>query len=99
MVRFIITENLSLTTHADYLSALTAVRALSLLAIFHLSIGPGDEGTLGFALTSQAVQASLQVSRLFSLTSLNSSSGNFILLDELASRSFATENALFVPRG
>jgi len=62
------------TTRADYVTSFAAVRALSLLAIFHLSIGPGDEGTLGFALTSQAVQAGLQVSRLFSLSPLNSSS-------------------------
>ncbi|GAA5977488.1 hypothetical protein JCM5350_004704 [Sporobolomyces pararoseus] len=32
-----------------------------LLAIFHLSIGPGDEGTLGFALTGLAVQSSFQM--------------------------------------
>jgi len=57
-----------LTLHEQSKQSLTnkgiAIRALSLLAIFHLSIAPGDEGSLGFALTGLAVQASLQVSRL-----------------------------------
>ncbi|GAA5906366.1 fungal specific transcription factor domain-containing protein [Sporobolomyces salmoneus] len=40
---------------------LDTIRALSLLAIFHLSVGPGDEGTLGFAFTASAVQASFHI--------------------------------------
>ncbi|GAA5840707.1 hypothetical protein JCM3766R1_000518 [Sporobolomyces carnicolor] len=50
-------------THSNFIEDPTpdTIRALSLLAIFHLSIGPGDEGNLGFALTGLAVQASLQI--------------------------------------
>ncbi|GAA6005185.1 hypothetical protein JCM11491_002610 [Sporobolomyces phaffii] len=50
-------------SHSNFLGepSLDAIRALSLLAIFHLSIAPGDEGSLGIALTGLAVQASLQM--------------------------------------
>jgi len=78
---------------------LIAIRALSLLAIFHLSIGSGDEGTLGFALTGLTVQASLQVSRIFSVfTNQLSTEPSFHTADQPAKRSFATENPRFVPR-
>ncbi|GAA5933988.1 uncharacterized protein JCM15063_000525 [Sporobolomyces koalae] len=49
--------------HSRFLSEPTidAVRALSLLSIFHLSIAPGDEGSIGIALTGLTVQTCLQM--------------------------------------
>ncbi|GAA5946291.1 hypothetical protein JCM3765_000185 [Sporobolomyces pararoseus] len=61
--RNLIELSVAALSHSNFLEEPShdAVRTLSLLAIFHLSIAPGDEGTLGFALTGLAVQASLQM--------------------------------------
>ncbi|GAA5868968.1 hypothetical protein JCM16303_000323 [Sporobolomyces ruberrimus] len=63
IARTLIELSAAALSHSNFLEEPTvdAIRALSLLAIFHLSIGPGDEGTLGFALTGLAVQSSLQL--------------------------------------